>query len=166
MCGPDNSTKPRGGALVVLRNAMAQEATDGCAWSGELNFHTPGQPESSIATHVRVTAGDDSSLDALLEAVVLIHQSGDLSMPARECGLLRAFALTHAAELEDGVAMELELATPMPIQVGDDGIIGRRVSIFRQAADSCFERLGPSMAEGIVGFNFMPSSRETSPDSS
>ncbi|KAL8302520.1 hypothetical protein RB597_002739 [Gaeumannomyces tritici] len=165
MCGPDNSTKPRGGALVVLRNAMAPEATDGCAWSGELNFHTPGQPESSIATHVRVTAGDDSNLDALSKAVVLIHQSGDLSMPARECGLLRTFVLEHAAELGNGSAMELELATPMSIQVGDDGIIGRRVSILGQAADWAVETLGASMAEGIVGFNFMPSSRETSPDS-
>lgn len=43
-------------------------------------------------------------------------------MPVWECGLLREFALTHAAELENGVAMELELATPMPIQVGDDNI--------------------------------------------
>lgn len=73
MCGPEQSTKPRRGALVVLRNAMAQEQTDGCAWSGELNFHTPGNPESGLATHLRVTAGSDSSLDTLSDAVVLIQ---------------------------------------------------------------------------------------------
>lgn len=70
MCGPNDSTKPRGGALVVLRNAMAM---DGRAWSGELNFHALGQSESGIATDVRVKAGDDSSLDALSEVVVLIQ---------------------------------------------------------------------------------------------
>ncbi len=43
-------------------------------------------------------------------------------------------------------AVEVELGRPMKIEVGVDGIIGRRVSVWTQKG------AGP-VAEGIVGYN-------------
>jgi hypothetical protein len=73
MCGTDTSNKPRGGALAALSAPSIQQPSTDCLWNGELTFHTPGQPSSAVATHVRLTVGDHSSLDVLSEAVVLIQ---------------------------------------------------------------------------------------------
>ena len=57
--------------------------------------------------------------------------------------------------VDDGEDGAVQLALPMPValQVGDEGIIGRRVSVFarRQHAGPVDE----AVAEGIIGFNFM-----------
>lgn len=44
--------------------------------------------------------------------------------------------------------VEIPLGVALSLQVGNDGIIGRRVSMRR--------RCGELLADGIVGFNFSP----------
>ncbi|GKT46235.1 uncharacterized protein ColSpa_06416 [Colletotrichum spaethianum] len=83
--------------------------------------------------------------------VVVIHKSGDFTRSAEDCGLFHRIAFSGASILENGSTVELALRSPISLQVGDDGIIGRRVSVFSKSEmkDAC--------AEGIVGFNFASS---------
>lgn len=46
-------------------------------------------------------------------------------------------------------AIDVALATPVSLEVGNDGIIGRRVSLFSNS-QTANRRL---VAEGIIGFN-------------
>ncbi|TEA18748.1 hypothetical protein C8034_v011974 [Colletotrichum sidae] len=148
MCGPDTCTKPRGGALAVLNQPFLQsEPTSPHALRGDLSFHTPGNPSCAFATHARITSDGDSKANSLNDMVVVIHKSGDLTRKPEDCGLFQRFALSNASVLEDGT-LELALNTPVSLQVGDEGIIGRRVSVFSDAG------MSSALAEGIVGFNF------------
>lgn len=71
--------------------------------------------------------------------------TGDLTKPLADSGLLREFTICGAGcGDEDGVEMALGGAA-LELDVGNEGIIGRRVSM----------RLGGQVvADGIVGFNF------------
>jgi hypothetical protein len=75
-------------------------------------------------------------------------ETGDLTRPATSSPLWSTFSLKPASEV-GGVqvrSMEVELGRPMKIEVGSDGIIGRRVTIWTQG---CVE----PVAEGIIGYN-------------
>ncbi|KAJ3475590.1 hypothetical protein NLG97_g9404 [Lecanicillium saksenae] len=53
MCGgPETVNRPRGGALVALN--PPREAASSTAITGDLTFHTPGEPDSMEATHARL----------------------------------------------------------------------------------------------------------------
>ncbi|KZL85830.1 hypothetical protein CI238_05749 [Colletotrichum incanum] len=153
MCGPDTCTKPRGGALAVLNQPFSQPgATETrLRLRGDLAFHTPGKPSSPFATHARITGGNDCDLQSLADIVVVIHKSGDLTRRPEDCGLFRRIAFSSASVLENGSTVELALQSPISLQVGDDGIIGRRVSVFPKS------EMENACAEGIVGFNFVNS---------
>ena len=73
--------------------------------------------------------------------------SGDLTRSAQDCGLFRRFALSPRKASADSGFLELSLDEPLSLQVGSDGIIGRRVSLM-SGTDTM-------VAEGIVGFNFL-----------
>jgi hypothetical protein len=63
MCGgPEVISRPRGGALVAL-NTPRDETPDDGFYKGDLAFHTPGQPASTTATHVRLTPSEECRLD-------------------------------------------------------------------------------------------------------
>ena len=73
--------------------------------------------------------------------------TGDLTKPLADSGVMQQFTLLpggtcHAAGPENG--MEMALGEALSLNVGNDGIIGRRVSMRRG------EEL---VADGIVGFN-------------
>jgi hypothetical protein len=74
--------------------------------------------------------------------------SGDLTRNASECGLFRQFSLGAPSKAHEYV--ELSLRGPLSLEVGGDGIIGRRVSVYSRLASG-----DKIVAEGIVGFNFM-----------
>lgn len=80
--------------------------------------------------------------------------SGDLTRSAHDCGLFRRFALPAAvaARRESDDYLELSLDEPLSLQVGNDGIIGRRVSVFAGSGAGAADTM---LAEGIVGFNFL-----------
>jgi hypothetical protein len=69
--------------------------------------------------------------------------TGDLTKPLSDAGLMQQFTLRSSVPSSDGVDMPLGAA--LSLQVGNDGIIGRRVSM---------RRGGELLADGIVGFNF------------
>lgn len=77
--------------------------------------------------------------------------SGDLTRPHQDCGQFQRFNFSDACVLDDASTLELVLDKPIPLQVGEEGIIGRKVSIFAKS------RMDEALAEGIVGFNFMTS---------
>jgi hypothetical protein len=77
---------------------------------------------------------------------------------ASECGLFRQFSLQTPPNPNDFV--ESQLQGPLSLEVGGDGIIGRRVSVYSRLATG----QNKIVAEGIVGFNFM--SQELSEQSS
>ncbi|KAL6920903.1 hypothetical protein FSHL1_004879 [Fusarium sambucinum] len=154
MCGPENTNRPRGGALVSLNSPTNSPSRI----SGDLAFHTPGSPSTSSATHARLTPSEECSIHNFSNLHVIIHSSGDLTRNASECGLFRQFSLQTPPTSNDFV--ESQLQGPLSLEVGGDGIIGRRVSVYSRLATG----QNKIIAEGIVGFNFM--SQELSEESS
>ena len=65
--------------------------------------------------------------------------TGDLTKPVEESGLLQQFMLPTGPDLA--------LDDFLSLNVGDDGIIGRRVTMMTR---------GEMVADGIVGFNSAP----------
>ncbi|KAG4267123.1 hypothetical protein FPRO06_10267 [Fusarium proliferatum] len=146
MCGPENTNRPRGGALAALNPPNNSISSNIC---GDLAFHTPGSPSSSRATHARLTPGEECSIKGFSDLYVVIQSSsGDLTRNANECGLFRQFSLQTPPTSREYV--ELPLQGPLSLEVGGDGIIGRRVSVYSRLASG-----DKIVAEGIVGFNFM-----------
>jgi hypothetical protein len=86
--------------------------------------------------------------------------TGDLTQPLSTAGILQQFTLrsssnpgttattTETDALSSG-GVDVPLAASLLLAVGADGIIGRRVSVRRG-------RGGAVLADGIVGFNFLP----------
>ncbi|KAK4082296.1 uncharacterized protein Triagg1_2108 [Trichoderma aggressivum f. europaeum] len=147
MCGPVTTNKPRGGALAAL--SSPENASQPRTICGDLAFHTPGRPESKEATHVRLTP--DAAYDARLlsNLQVVIHSSGDLTMRVEDCGTFQQFQFPTTAGSFDKAFIELPLDKPLSLEVGNDGIIGRRVSLLSRSVPD------QVVAEGIVGFNFL-----------
>ncbi|KAG6018256.1 hypothetical protein E4U41_003990 [Claviceps citrina] len=156
MCGQEATDRPRGGALAAL-SAPGSDPQSRTSLRGDLAFHTPGEPGSCRATHARFTPGEQCRLGDRDRLRVVIHSIGDLTRAADDCGLFRQFTLGHAhahAHAHSSTSarhVELPLDPPLLLEVGDGGIIGRRVSVSWESRSGS-EAL---VAEGIVGFNFL-----------
>ncbi|OAA47174.1 hypothetical protein BBO_02629 [Beauveria brongniartii RCEF 3172] len=161
MCGgPETVHRPRGGALVALNPPRGASPT-ALLISGDLTFHTPGQPNSTEATHARL-AFDEEQPERLLpsDLCVIIHTGGDLTMKTSDCGLFRQLRLSATRSVGGGgggggaqdAFFEWPLPQALSLQVGSDGIIGRRVSVYAEE-DGDEQRERTVLAEGIVGFN-------------
>ena len=95
-----------------------------------------------------------------LPAVLLIpitSETGDLQRPALESPILHRIGFRGAAPRsgtqtpsQTSSEIRVSLAAPLDLGVGGDGIIGRRVTLWRDVDDD--GGAGP-VAEGIVGFN-------------
>ncbi|UKZ83856.1 hypothetical protein TrVFT333_011670 [Trichoderma virens FT-333] len=147
MCGPEITNKPRGGALAAL--SSPDDAGRLRTICGDLAFHTPGRPESNEATHARLTPDGAYDARTLSNLHVVIHSSGDMTRTAEDCGTFQQFQFPTTAESFDKAFIELPLDKPLSLEVGNEGIIGRRVSLYSRSAPSRV------VAEGIVGFNFL-----------
>ncbi|KAF5025111.1 hypothetical protein F66182_2812 [Fusarium sp. NRRL 66182] len=150
MCGPENTNRPRGGALATL-NPPIDSISSLSSICGDLAFHTPGRPASPHATHARLTPSEECSIKGLSDLYVVIHSSGDMTRDASECGLFRQFSLQTRPTCRQEDFVERPLQGPLSLEVGGDGIIGRRVSVYSRLG-SGQDRI---VAEGIVGFNFV-----------
>ena len=164
MCGPENTNRPRGGALVALNAPVSSSKEFLC---GDLAFHVPGQPGSTDATHARLTPSETCDMSGLIDPYIVIQyvlnrsdsisllicfsSSGDLTRDPCECGVFRRFAFPVAREVCNREYVEFALPRPLSLEVGNDGIIGRRVSLYSRPT------IGRDVvvAEGIVGFNFL-----------
>ncbi|KAK4114656.1 hypothetical protein N656DRAFT_843380 [Canariomyces notabilis] len=166
MCGPETpSSTPRVGARVDFFSHTSSSCSSSDSNSrpiGNLLFLNPSSPSSSLATHVRfqqppradkLNSSKSLSTDSIL---VSIHLTGDLTKPVSDSGLLRQFTLCRGCEAVngdgDGSLFEMPLREALSMNVGQDGIIGRRVSMTRG---------GELLADGIVGFNFLPPAAAT-----
>lgn len=81
----------------------------------------------------------------------LCSKTGDLLREIEECGNFYEFPLQSVsiATKTGAPAIDIALATPLSLEVGNEGIIGRRVSLF-SISPTCDRRL---VAEGVIGFN-------------
>lgn len=70
-------------------------------------------------------------------------------MPTSECQQLGSFTLPTALRTDfmDNSSLESRLGQHLLLEVGGDGVIGRRVALSSRGSSRTF------MAEGIVGFN-------------
>ncbi|UZP34764.1 hypothetical protein NXS19_002580 [Fusarium pseudograminearum] len=114
MCGPENTNRPRGGALVSLNPPTNSTSSRIC---GDLAFHTPGSPASSNATHARLTPNEECSIDKFSDLHVIIHTTGDLTRHASDCGLFRQFSLPTSPPTSNNF-VESQLQGPLSLEVG------------------------------------------------
>lgn len=70
MCGPEVTSKPRGGALAAL---MRPETPSKFVSQADLVFHSPSSPRSITATHMRLTPADGASPEDTQDYVVVIQ---------------------------------------------------------------------------------------------
>ncbi|KAK4234283.1 hypothetical protein C8A03DRAFT_47351 [Achaetomium macrosporum] len=151
MCGEETpSSTPRVGARVDFYPASGLQHTH--LPVGNLVFLNPSSPSSCHATHVRFSQRPSTTqtYEDGESVLVSIHMTGDLTKPLSDSGLLRRFILRRPGSgsggNDDGVEMRLP-GEALSLNVGNDGIIGRRVSMMRG---------NEVLADGIVGFNFLP----------
>ncbi|CAJ2510243.1 Uu.00g061430.m01.CDS01 [Anthostomella pinea] len=149
MCG-DKSRQSLGGALAILSLPFQSTCATSPAMAGRLTFHSQGKG-GSTATHATFTAdkGSGSGFTDMESCVVGIHETGDLTRSAVISPFLHKFNMSPDVSLLGCAkrrAMEVELRRPMKIEVGGDGIIGRRVSVW-------IARGVDPVAEGIIGYN-------------
>ncbi|KAI2617233.1 hypothetical protein GGS26DRAFT_596554 [Hypomontagnella submonticulosa] len=151
MCG-DNPRQSYGGALAVLSLPLRSTRLMAPAIAGRLTFHDCGKG-GAVATHVTYTPDENSDRDILpnLESYVVgIHDTGDLTKSAIISPFLYKFSLPQTPPATPGNdherPIDVPLSQPMKIEVGGDGIIGRRVTLWSQHA------VDP-IAEGIIGYN-------------
>ncbi|KAI1293092.1 hypothetical protein F5Y03DRAFT_400183 [Xylaria venustula] len=149
MCG-DHSRVSSGGALAVMKPSSFTPGASQIPLAGRLVFHNRTE-ERSFATHAIFTADSycESDSDTAEPFLVRIHETGDLTKPATTSSSWATFSFSPAVGALVGgeiPSVEVKLGRPMKIEVGADGIIGRRVSVWTQ------EGVGP-VAEGIVGYN-------------
>ncbi|KAI0527728.1 hypothetical protein F5B22DRAFT_1062 [Xylaria bambusicola] len=146
MCGDHHSRDVAGGALAVM-SPSPFTTTASIPMAGRLVFYNR-TAENPIATHAMLTV--DSSRPSTKESfLVRIHETGDLTKPASTSPSWASFTLQPVigeSTIDDRTHAGLELGQPFKIEVGSDGIIGRRVSVWTQKG------VGP-IAEGIVGYN-------------
>ncbi|KAK6212374.1 hypothetical protein LQW54_005327 [Pestalotiopsis sp. IQ-011] len=164
MCGPQTPrpSQPLGGALAVLNapSPSPSSPSPGAALSGHMVFHTLPGPSTSpptMATHMTYTpscasapaADDEHPLDG---CVVGIHSTGDMRTTTTTTGyddLLHRLDFRTSLCGRTRSSAGLVLDEPLEIGVGGGGIIGRKVSVWRDFGNG----RGVRVAEGIVGFN-------------
>lgn len=80
-------------------------------------------------------------------------------MNASDCGLFRQLRLSATRSSlgggahQDASFFEWPLPQALSLQVGSEGIIGRRVSVYAEDRDDERREQRTVLAEGIVGFN-------------
>ena len=73
MCGPENTNRPRGGALAALTPPPSISSLARSPIRGDLAFHTPGSPGSVNATHARLTLDAEHAKSPLSDLFVVIQ---------------------------------------------------------------------------------------------
>jgi len=72
---------------------------------------------------------------------------GDLSSPADQAGSLHLIDFDPKQMLSCGSSAQMHLTKQLNLGVGDGGIIGRRISVFKDAS------MRVRIAEGVIGWN-------------
>ncbi|KAF7535241.1 hypothetical protein G7054_g5562 [Neopestalotiopsis clavispora] len=179
MCGIQSPrpSQPLGGALAVLNAPTSSTPSSRLqALSGHMVFHALPQDASSsssylsnLATHITYTPSslEDAAGNDLSGCVIGIHSTGDLRAPRSSSSTTsdsedseeedqEEMSLLHRLDFSAAQpsvvrtrSTEIRLEEPLEIGVGGSGIIGRKVSVWRDSGNG----RGVRIAEGIVGFN-------------
>ncbi|POS71047.1 hypothetical protein DHEL01_v210557 [Diaporthe helianthi] len=146
MCGGserDLDDPKRHGALAVVEGTSAARGPDPKSLAGQLLFFNATDQRSPVATHVRFTPSPSCCMQHDLN--LTIFSTGDLTVPSADCKELESFTIPR--QRSSGNPFETRLEQQLLLQVGGDGIIGRRIAVSSASTSS------PSIAEGVVGFN-------------
>ena len=65
MCGPENTLRPRGGALAVLHPSQSHPGSPSRPFNADLFLHTPGKPDSAQATRAVLMPSLDTNMAGL-----------------------------------------------------------------------------------------------------
>lgn len=65
MCGPENTLRPRGGALAVLHPSQSHPGFPSRPFNADLFLHTPGKPDSAQATRAVLMPSLDTNMAGL-----------------------------------------------------------------------------------------------------
>ncbi|KAJ2895320.1 hypothetical protein MKZ38_006698 [Zalerion maritima] len=164
MCGPDTSNKPRYGALAVVSPPSSVPSSPlAMPLSGSLSLYSTAGDAGLLATQATFTGlpGCDLGL-ATQKYFVVIHTTGDLRVPSSKCQMFRRFDFDSGSVAGDGLSMATALAEPLQLEVGGEGVIGRRISIFAGGEERKIDNDDGSeeheggltlVAEGIIGIN-------------
>ncbi|EFX00286.1 hypothetical protein CMQ_7288 [Grosmannia clavigera kw1407] len=171
MCGGDilaQDCSDRFGALAVLsplsetspRSPAGQQG-----FSGSIVFFNDADHDCQLATHLRFSPSESLAGEQGCRLFVNIHEFGDLSTPHVCSGhSVGAIALWPESSLADRpvsarhVPVTRQLEQPLYLHVGHDrhgnnGIIGRRVTVCCASAEDGQMASTAVLAEGIVGYN-------------
>ncbi|TID24066.1 putative oxoglutarate iron-dependent oxygenase protein [Venturia nashicola] len=145
MCNGDSSRVAQGGAIAVLSPSHRQiECPRSGTLAGRLYFQQG--IGASNRTAIRFEGIDNSHPEVLRGCQITIHDHGNLLRPVdhRDEGIRFAFQPTSSGERSTA---HMEYEKELVLSVGGDGIIGRRISVFKDDPTRIL------LAEGVVGWN-------------
>ncbi|KAK8034496.1 hypothetical protein PG993_009491 [Apiospora rasikravindrae] len=148
MCG-NNSRPSYGGAIAILNpleripGGLPSPET---AVSGRLLFHSAR--DDTLATDATFVHDEDAGCGGEALYTIGIHKLGDLTTSALVSPFIHKFNLGGKDSdcNTEPRALSASLSHPLRIEVGHEGIIGRRVTVWKQGGAS-------PLAEGIIGYN-------------
>lgn len=149
----NNSRSSQGGALAVL--SLSHDSSGSPVRSrvpimaGRLLFQDKSPREPGSSQVVSLVPDQDQDLIALGDDCMIgIHETGDLTTSAIISPFKYRFGLQRSLghDVYSQFQMQAQLSSPLPLGVGGEGIIGRRVTIWKRNSTAPF-------AEGIIGYN-------------
>ncbi|KAK7953875.1 hypothetical protein PG996_014760 [Apiospora saccharicola] len=147
MCG-DTSRQSYGGAIAILNpleriSGGLPDMDTGV--SGRLVFHSAR--DDTLATGATFTHAENVGCCDGTTYTIGIHKSGDLTTSAFVSPFIHKFSLDGKDPDRSSTGsrtLSTSLSHPLRIEVGHEGIIGRRVTVWKQGGVS-------PLAEGIIG---------------
>ncbi|KAF1975466.1 hypothetical protein BU23DRAFT_579110 [Bimuria novae-zelandiae CBS 107.79] len=146
MCNESSTRVSQGGSIAVLRPTREMRETSPTAQDNEMRllFSNEGRALlGNAGTQVKLHGWEYTSGIYPKKSWVVIHRDGDLS--ASEARPTIPF---FSFDLNGNHAATMELPQTLDLGVGDNGIIGRRVSVMTGS-----RRRPMTIAEGIIGWN-------------
>ncbi|KAK8100831.1 uncharacterized protein PG998_007765 [Apiospora kogelbergensis] len=148
MCG-DSSRQSCGGAIAILNPPERAAAGLTCieaGVSGRLIFRSARN--DALATDAVFTHNESDACGDETIYTIGIHKLGDLTTSALVSPFIHKFSLEERdSDCNAGArTLSASLNHPLRIEVGHEGIIGRRVTVWKQGTIS-------PLAEGIIGYN-------------
>lgn len=149
----NNPRTSQGGALAVLSllhdSSGSPIRSSVPIMAGRLLFQDKSPEEPGSAQMVSLVPDQDLDLVALGGGCMIgIHETGDLTTSAIISPFKYRFGLQRSLghDVNSQFKMQTKLSSPLPLGIGGEGIIGRRVTLWKRDSTAPF-------AEGIIGYN-------------
>ncbi|KAF2501052.1 hypothetical protein BU16DRAFT_577317 [Lophium mytilinum] len=154
MCNGESSRASQGGLVAILHplydsNKTFHKAARSQTWHLFFNDIQSGQTDSTMVQFSQ----DLDLMTSSRASRVDIHRDGDLSQSVSPTASspqtpLYSFPVRPEGLWKTTGGAEMGISPRLPLEVGGDGIVGRRVSVVSEtrAGETC-------IAEGIIGWN-------------